>query len=277
MKKKILLLLGLLLFAPVCAQGAQQRNEIRMGGDLTVESGTTVYDAIALGGNVIVNGKVEHDAVALGGSVTVNRGGSVGNNIVSLGGKVFGSTATVSGRAMEVDPRKFAPSGRNAGSFFRAVGFLSTTSFLLLALLVTALVPHLVSSVSLVVEKDPAPSALWGLIGAMLIVPVAILLAVTFVGIMLIPVELALVFAGFLFGYIAVSAFVGRKIETALRKSGWSLLGETLLGAAALMLAGWIPILGWLITLMVFVVGFGAVLLSLFRRSPEQSPAIISG
>lgn len=269
--RKLLLVLGVLAAVPVVGFGAAQRNAVRMGSDLTIPQGTTVYDAVAIGGNLVVNGSVQHDAVAIGGTVTLNEGAAVGHNAVAVGGRIIGNTALVAGDTVEagVGPHSFP---RDIRAFFALLGFLSLLGFLVLTLLVAAVFPQQVSTVSRVVETEAAPAVLWGIVGILLIVPVALLLAVTVIGIMLIPLELMLVFAAFLFGYIAVSAFIGRRVLTALKRGAWPQVGETLLGAVLLMLAGWIPLIGWLVTLAVLLVGFGAVLHALFgRRRPSPS------
>ena len=43
-----------------------------VGGNVTVPKGSTVPDAVAIGGSITVDGTVDGDAVAIGGSVYLN-------------------------------------------------------------------------------------------------------------------------------------------------------------------------------------------------------------
>jgi hypothetical protein len=73
----------------VLAQGAFTGEDpcIRVGGDLVVESGQDCpRDAVAIGGNLVVQGSVGKSAVAIGGSVRVR--GRVTGNVVGVGGEV---------------------------------------------------------------------------------------------------------------------------------------------------------------------------------------------
>ncbi len=62
--KLIAVILPIVLFPLVSANA---RDKVRIGGNVIVEEGTEVKDAVAVGGSVTVYGKVRKSAVAVGG------------------------------------------------------------------------------------------------------------------------------------------------------------------------------------------------------------------
>jgi uncharacterized membrane protein YqjE len=79
-----LVLAGFVLVRPALAQGQAC---VRIGGDLVVAAGESCSgDAIAIGGDLVVQGSVGGNAVSLGGSVQVE--GRVAGDVVSVGGEV---------------------------------------------------------------------------------------------------------------------------------------------------------------------------------------------
>ena len=83
--KLIAVILPIVLFPLVSANA---RDKVRIGGDVVVEEGTEVKDAVAVGGSVTVNGTVRDSAVAVGGSVILGPDAVVGKDVVSVGGAV---------------------------------------------------------------------------------------------------------------------------------------------------------------------------------------------
>jgi len=70
------------------ASGAIANDRVRIGGDVVVEKGMTVKDAVAVGGNVTVNGVVNKSAVAVGGSVFLGPDAVVRKDVVCIGGVI---------------------------------------------------------------------------------------------------------------------------------------------------------------------------------------------
>ncbi|MBL7075264.1 hypothetical protein ISS37_08525 [candidate division KSB1 bacterium] len=270
MKKWIvfLLLLGLsLAFLPIA--GAGVKDIVKIGSDLVVKEGMRVGDAVAIGGDVTVNGVVDGDAVAVGGSVILGPRAVVDGDAVSVGGTIKKEEgAIVYGDEVEVDiigiPWAVTSvcKGIGLGLFwpFRIVVFIG---FLALALLIVAIIPKPIGKISTAVEKNTLKVFLWGLLGMVLIVPLVILLAVSVVGIVLIPVEIILVGCAFLVGYIAVAQLIGNRMALALKKPDLNMLWGTLWGIIILGLVGWVPFLGWLVKVVASVLGLGGVIMAL--------------
>ncbi len=83
--KLIAVILPIVLFPLVSANA---KDKVRIGGNIVVEEGTEVKDAVAVGGSVTVNGKVRDSAVAVGGSVILGSAAVIGKDVVSIGGAV---------------------------------------------------------------------------------------------------------------------------------------------------------------------------------------------
>ena len=251
---------------------AERRTIVKFGSDLVVEEGMRVRDAVAIGGRVTVDGVVEHDVVAVGGSVLLGSKAAVGRNVVSVGGTIEKAEgAEVRGDLIEVTMPGVAnlltSISRDAWQGLRwAFGilyFLAFVGFLALALLIVAILPKSVGLISAAVENSTLKAALCGLLGVVLIVPLAVFLAISVVGIVLIPLEIFLVVCTFLIGYIAVAQVIGKKITAALRKPDQPMLWETFWGLIILWVIGWVPVLGWIAKALAALLGLGGVIASL--------------
>ncbi|MCK4358251.1 MAG: polymer-forming cytoskeletal protein [Candidatus Cloacimonetes bacterium] len=274
MKKWIVCILFIVLSLSLYSIAeAENRDLIKIGSDLIVKKGMRVADAVAIGGDVTVNGMVEGDAVAVGGSVILGSDAIVEGDVVTIGGKIEKEEgAQINGDIVEVNIPFFSsiiPSvctGRWFG-WFLPLRIITFISFLVLALLIVAIIPKPVCTISTMVEKNTLKMILWGLLGLVLIVPLGILLAVSVVGIILIPIEIILVGCAFLVGYISVAQLIGDKIASALKSPDLHIIWETLLGMIILWVIGWIPFLGWLVKAIALLLGFGGVIVVLGRTS----------
>jgi hypothetical protein len=233
--------LGFLAVQPALAQG---QTCTRVGGDLVVAAGESCAgDAVAIGGDLVVQGTVGGNAVAVGGSVQVS--GQVGGDVVSLGGsvqlldgaQVEGDVAALGGtsrRAPGAIVRGNVLEGRLAPPFMgveegrpywnwglRLLGALLCSGLafalcLLVALALRSLWPQRTAIMVATLRRELATSAGMGLVSGLILalaVPfLTILLAVILVGLLVIP-----------FLYIAVAIIY----ITALTLSGLA-LGEAL-------------------------------------------------
>jgi hypothetical protein len=101
------------------------------------------------------------------------------------------------------------------------------------------------------------------------ILPVAILLAITIVGIPLIALEVAGVFAGIWLGTGAIALLVGRRLtELVWPATTPSPLWALILGLVVVSAAETVPYVGWAVTALVWLVGLGASILAFLGTSP---------
>ncbi len=276
MKRLVALILAVgLLLGYRSLAGAEGRTIVKFGRDIVVEQGTRVREAVSIGGNITVDGVVDHNVVAVAGSVTLGPRAVVGRNVVSVGGVIEKAEgAEVRGDLVEVDipgiSSVLSPISKGWWEglcwALGIIAFIAFVGFLALSLLIVALLPGPVGLISAAVEEHTLKVSLWGLLGVMLIVPLAVFLAISVIGIMLIPIEMILVVCALLVGYIAVARLVGKKITEALRRPGQPMLLETFSGLIILWLIGWIPVLGWVVKAVAALLGMGGVIAALLGR-----------
>ena len=105
-----------------------------------------------------------------------------------------------------------------------------------------------------------------------MIVPFFMLLAISIIGIALIPLAFTMILLAFIFGFIATGTLVGNFIVIKIfRGYKKSLIKETLIGLSILWLAGWIPYIGWTIKFIALTFGLGGVLLAIFEHKRQQT------
>ncbi len=266
-----MLLAGLLLGICTLA-GAESRNLVKLGGDLVVGPGMEPRDAVAIGGDVQVEGSVERHVVAVGGSISLGPEAQVGGDVISIGGIIEKEEgAQVRGNLVEVTLPGLSSlitslSQGNWREYFWPIRFISiiaSIGLLALSLVIVSIFPKPVGAISATIETHTLKAIGWGLLGILLVAPIALLLAISIVGIVLIPLEIVFVICGVLIGYIAAGQLLGKKITVALRKPNQPMFWETLWGLIFLTVIGWVPFLGHLVKSVAALVGWGGVIYSL--------------
>lgn len=117
------------------------------------------------------------------------------------------------------------------------------------------------------VERHPGLAAIVGAIALVAAIPLAVLLLVSIVGIPLIVLEAATLLGGVWLGTGAVALLVGRRLsELVWPTTTPSPLWALVLGLVIVSAAETVPIVGWAVTALVWVVGLGASILA-FARS----------
>jgi len=265
--KLIAVILPLVLFPLVSANA---KDKVRIGGSVFVDEGTVVKDAVAVGGSVTVNGKVRKSAVAVGGSVTLGPNAVIGKDVVSIGGAVKQAQgAKIHGDVVELNLpgvsaiMPFFFEGTSS-SWFWTFKILALLGFLALAALLVAVLPKPFNLISNNVQQNLGKIILWGILGLVVLIPLAIFLAISVIGIPLIALEVFLVGIAFLAGYVAIAQLIGDKIAALMKRPVLNVIWLTVMGLLALWLIGWVPFLGSLVKAVVIVLGFGGVLATLF-------------
>lgn len=119
------------------------------------------------------------------------------------------------------------------------------------------------------VERHPGIAALAGIVAVIAILPIAILLFCTIVGIPLIILEVAAVFVGIWLGTGAIALLVGRRLsELVLPSTTPSPLWALILGLVVISAAETVPYVGWAVTALVWLVGLGASILAFLGPGP---------
>ena len=254
-------------------RGRHGSERVVFGQSLSVGADETISKAVAIGGSVTVAGHVRQDAVAIGGSVTLLPGARVEGDAVAVGGSVsVDPGATLEGDNVSLGgtipttigsaTRWAVGGGRGMRSMF---GFASrmTRAVLLyvIALLIAAAFPGAFSRVKTYLVDRPGLSALGGLAIVFGFAPLCVVLAVTIIGIPLIPVAVLLLIALLLFGFTVSAGWLGEHMPLLQEKTPVRIVA---LGGVVLALVGLIPWIGTAVLVLVAAVAAGATLLSRF-------------
>ncbi len=227
----------------------------------SVDHGGTYIGSVVVEPGQIVDGDLN---VALGDATidgTVNGDVNVfGGNIINHG-NVSGRTHAVLGTVVQ-DFVPWAPSGESYGypSDHRLWWRITSDVIALVLFLIFPLRARMALDR---LEQHPAMATLAGLCGWVAVIPIAILLVFTLVLIPLIPVELVLLFVAVFVGKAALALLVGRRFYELLQpKATPAPLLALVIGLVLLTAAELVPVLGIMVTLLIILVGLGAVLLT---------------
>jgi len=246
------------------------------GQSLTIGADETVDKAVAVGGSVTIAGHVRYDAVAIGGSVTLLPGASVGGDSVAIGGAVsVAEGATLEGDNVSLggaipttvgSMTRWVVGRPHMHSMFHFASRLTRAVLLLIiALLIAVAFPGTLTRIGVYLVNRPGLSALAGVAILLGFVPLCVLLAVTIIGIPLIPVAVMLLVALFLFGFTVSAAWLGERLPFL---QGTTPVKAVALGGAVFVLVGLIPWIGTAALILAAAFSAGATLLSRFGRTP---------
>jgi hypothetical protein len=269
----LLLILGVLLGPAAAGSTAEEKSIIKIGSDVVIEEGQKVRHVITIGGQITVSGAVESHVVAVGGSVVLTKTAFVGGNVVTLGGViVMARDSQVNGNLMEMNSSNLYDTLTTALSsewegwswIFAVISLAIFLVLMVVALLIVALLPKPVRVVADAIGENTFKVVLCGLLGLVLIAPLALLLTISVVGIALIPLEVIVVVCSILLGFIAVGQLIGRKVYQLLKRPNPGMIRETFWGLIILWLIGWLPYIGWMAKAIAIVIGLGAALVTRF-------------
>ena len=253
-------------------------NLIRFGGNIIVAENQVVENAHAFGGSVTVspNARVLDTAMAFGGDVILKKGARVEGDAYSFGGKIVQEPgAIIGGERATFSDRHGMMYGSNRGrsSFFAQYFFsaifrtCSAVVAALLGLIILQTSPQFLPNLATKLGQHPGLTALWGLGAIVSFVFATVFLAITLIGIPLIPLLSLTAVVTALVGSLGVALFVGQRV---LGKGDRSLQQQFLVGLAILTVLTLIPFFGGLVVSLVNLFGLGAILLWQFGREKPQ-------
>ncbi|HET7815526.1 MAG TPA: hypothetical protein VFL13_14260 [Candidatus Baltobacteraceae bacterium] len=234
------------------------------GTSVVVGPGQDIDGSIDVyGGDVTVDGGTVHgDVNTYGGSINTENGG-----------QIFGHTREYGESWGQWLP--FGPSATIAHENARLMTRLAYSVIVVLAFLIF---PIRVRKAMDRVEHHPGLSAAAGVVALIAVIPLAILLALTIVGIPLIFVEFVAIFAGILIGQAALGILLGRRIFELVRPHGTPTpLAALIIGLVVLSAAEILPAIGGLVTALVCLVGLGAAILAFIRETTFLTPGMPAG
>ncbi len=268
------------------ASSADAKNIIGAGRDLVVEEGQTVNNVAVIGGQITVNGLVEQNVLAIAGSVVLTNKAVVRGQVIVVGGIVArGSGSMVFGDITEVNASTLSEAFQSAmrgelegwSLILNIISLCFFAIILIIAMIMTLLLPRQLTLITGAIEAHCFKSFFWGVLATLMIVPLFMLLAVSIIGIFLIPLAFTAMLLAVIVGFIASGAILGNVIISRIfRGYRKSLVKETLVGLCLLWLLGWLPLyIGMLIKAFAITIGLGGVALTLTRKTvrPTENPA----
>jgi len=254
-------------------RGRHGSERVVFGQSLTIGADETVNKAVAIGGSITIAGHVQRDAVAVGGSVTLLPGARVEGDAVAIGGAVsVGEGASLEGDNVSLGgtiPTMVGSMIRGGVGNMRSMfGFASraTRAVLLyvIALLIAVAFPGALMRVREYLVDRPGLSALAGIAILLGFAPLLFMLAVTVIGIPLIPVAAMLLAALFLFGFTVSAGWLGDRMPVSQENK--TPVKSVVRGGAVLVVVGLLPWIGTAALILTAAVSAGAALLSRFGR-----------
>lgn len=249
-------------------------NLIRFGGSVNVPESQVVENALAFGGSVTVspNARVLDTAIAFGGDVILKKGARVEGDVYSLGGKILQEPgAIVGGEKTAFNDAHGMMYGTQGGRsnffayyFFNAIFRIGAAVVAaILGLIIFHTRPNFLPNLATKLRQHPGLTALWGMGAVVAIIFVNVCLAITLIGIPLIPLLTLTVIVTCLVGSLGVALFVGQ----CLIRNDWLLQQQFLAGLAILTVLTVIPFFGGLVVFLVNLFGLGAIFLWQFGRA----------
>jgi uncharacterized RDD family membrane protein YckC len=289
--------------------GRSTRAAFRLGQDYRLGAGDIVREAVVVFGDATVAGEVDQNLVVILGDLHLMRSAIIRGNVVSVGGTVTAeSGVTARGDFVVVGGNFDAPVDFMPGGGFMVVGGgplrdwlrelapyltrgllwgrlivpeLSWTwsivgLFFFLYVGLNLLFPGPVGAGANTLAARPLTSFGVGLLVLLLVGPVCLLLAVSVVGLAVVPFVIVVLTAGWMVGKVAVARWLGMSIvaeDTGTRVQGTR---SVVMGFVLISLAYLVPVIGIATWAVGGVLGLGAsarAFLSAYRRENPKPVA----
>jgi len=272
--------------------GKVRQAVVTIGGSSEVDG--EVGDAVvAVMGNIHLKpgAKINKDAVAVMGTLTVDPGVKVAGDAVAVGGKFnIADGAKIHGQKVNVGlPIPFA-NIEWLGKWLRycvfefrplapQVGFVWIIAgvFFLFYLFIAAVFPRPVQVCVDSLTQRPATTFLMGMLTKILVPVVIVILAVTGIGLIVVPFLMAALFFGAVVGKVAILEWLGMQIGRHFGTGFQKPLVAFLIGSVLLTLLYMVPILGLLTYTIFSVWGLGCAVTAAFgslRREMPEKPTV---
>ena len=263
----------------------------------TTVNGSVGDAAVSVLGSTTVNGHAG-EVVAVGGNIELGPNADVSGDVVVVGGSLQKDPgAVVHGQVQQVSIAQHFPKFdwlfawvKSALFKGRLLSFASGTGWawmvagaaLGLYLLIALIFPRGIEKCAETLEQRPGFTILTALL-AMLAMPLVItLLAITGIGILVIPFLATGLFAAKLFGRATMLAWFGRRFTGWLGGGLFShVVMNVLIGGILVALLYTVPILAFIVSMLIGILGLGAVIyaliLSMRRNGAKPAPAAAAG
>lgn len=282
---------------------------LRIGQDYTLRAGQTAREVFVVFGDVTIEGEVYRDVVVILGTARLGSTAVINHSLVVVGGNVQVAEGArihedlfVGGGGLDA-PTGFGPGGQYVaigssalGSRLRAIvpwltdGLLLgrpivpglpwvwtvALVFFLINLLLNFVFDAPVRAAATTLRATPLSAFLTGLLVMLLFGPVCMLLAVSVVGIAVLPFLLCALLIAVVIGKIAFARWLGMTVVHQDEPENKFLSFRSfLIGSAIMCVAYMIPVLGFVTWALAAVFGLGAstsAFFSAYRRENPKQP-----
>jgi uncharacterized RDD family membrane protein YckC len=281
----------------------------RLGQDQIVRKGDSFRDLAVVFGNVVVEGhvcgdlsvtlgdvrlasgaSVEGTLVVVGGKATIEPGASVGQELVLVGGTLVAPPDFRPGREQIVVGLPVIGSGMREAVPYITRGLLLgrlivpdigwvwgvVAVLFFVQLLLNLLFPRATGAAASIITERPLSTFMAGVLVLVLTGPVVALLAVTVIGIALLPVLLGALLLAWIVGKVAVNRWIGTRLfEQDDPESRLESTRSFVIGFVVITIAYMIPVLGLVVWGLTGVLGLGAATLAFVRGYRRENPPTV--
>jgi uncharacterized RDD family membrane protein YckC len=288
-------------------QDSWGRPVFRLGQEFVLKAGTEVREAVVIFGDATIDGHVDQDVVVVLGKAQLGSTAVVEGNLVVIGGSATIASGAQIGRDLVVvasaydAPPGFSPGGQHIviganifGGRLEALVPWITRGLLwgrlivpdlpwvwrivglsfLVYLILNLIFPEPIRACVRTFDDRPLTAFAVGLLVMLLTGPVCVLLAVSVVGLAVVPFVVAALFIGGILGKIAVARWIGMGI---VRQDSDDSRPQSLrsfaIGFAVICFAYAIPILGFITWTLIGVFGLGTAALTFISAYRRENPA----
>jgi uncharacterized RDD family membrane protein YckC len=286
---------------------AWARDVLRIGQAYTLDARDAVGQVVVVSGAATIEGHVDRDVVVVLGKARLAGTATIDGSLIVIGGSASMRPGAIVRRDLVVvggafdGPVGFMPGGQHivvgpAALGERLEAFVPWISrgllwgrpivpglawvweivgaFFLVYLALNLIFNRSVGATAETMAAKPLSAFVVGLLVLLLTAPVCLLLAVSFVGIAVVPFVICALFAAWIIGKVGVARWIGRSI---LHRESPELplesVGTFVLGFAVMCLAYTIPVLGLVTWTMAGVFGLGAATLAFIAAYKRERPA----
>jgi len=283
------------------------RELFRLGQDYTLGSGAAIGEVVVIAGAATIEGHVDGDVVVVFGKARVSSTASIDGSLIVVGG---GSATITSGARIRGDlvviggrfegPADFMPGGQHivigpsalSGTLESLLPWISRGLFLgrpivpslpwvwgivglffLVYLVVGLVFHHPVRASAETLHARPLSAFVVGLLVLLLTGPMCVLLAVSVIGIAVIPFLLCALFLAWIVGKVGVAQWIGMTVlgQESPDSRPQSARSFTI-GFALICLAYMVPLLGFVAWTTVGVFGLGGATLAFIAAYRRENP-----
>lgn len=284
-----------------------RRPALRVGQDYALRAGETVGDVTVVFGNARVEGRVQGDLVVVlgdarlgstaiidgsfvvvGGEANIEPGAmvrrdvvTVGTNLHAPGDFIFAGEHIVIGNVLLGNWMRTVTPWVTSGLLWGrpivpSIGWVWTVvfGFFVVYLLVNLLLHEPVRATADVLARRPFGTFLVGLLVLLLWAPISALLAVSIVGIVVIPFFLSALVVAAVVGRVGVARWIGNSLIAPDDPNSRVLaLRSFVFGFVLLTLTYMVPVLGFVAWGLVGVFGLGAAVMAFLAAWRKETPA----